>query len=111
MIKRMDNTDKNFYKYMGRIFGSREVQRITYDRIYDDDKKEWIMNMKNNSVVAVVSIKDSIMKNILKEVYPEVSAGTVTRTYQNEYISAGYKIVDEKKNFLIISGGKEDGKN
>ncbi len=37
MIKRMRNTDRGFYGYMGRIFGSRQVQRDTGDRFYDDE--------------------------------------------------------------------------
>lgn len=117
MIKRMNNTDKDFYKYMGRIFGSREVQRKTSDRIFDDNGKEWIMNIEKNIILAVVSVKDSVIKNvyaedvnvlqeILKEIYAEVSTSTVTKVYQNEYSSAGYEVIEEKKNFLIIKGGK-----
>lgn len=112
MIKRMINTDKDFYKYMGQIFGSREVQRKTFDRIYDDSGKEWIAKIEKNAIIAVVSVKDSLVKNvyaedtnslaeILKEIYLEVDTGTVTKIYRKEYISAGYKIVEEKKNFLI----------
>lgn len=117
MIKRMINSDKDFYKYMGRIFESREVENITFDRIYDDNDKEWIMEIQNNIVIGVVSIKDSIIKNVyaedryslvevLKEVYKEVATGIVTKVYRNEYISAGYEIIEEKKNFLKIKGGK-----
>lgn len=67
-IKRVTNSDKNFYKYIGRIFGSREVQRITSDHIYDNADKE-------------------------------------------KYISTGYKIIEEKKNFLTIRGGKNIEQN
>lgn len=122
MIKRMFNTDKDFYKYMGNIFGSREVQRITSDRIYDDSGKEWVMEIQNNTIIAVISLKDSVIKNvyaedtdslveILKEIYLEVDMGIVTKVYQKEYVSAGYKIVGEKKNFLIIKGGKSIEQN
>lgn len=122
MTKRMINTDKDFYKYMGNIFGSREVQRKTSDRIYDDNGKEWIMKIEKNAVIAVASVKDSVIKNvyakdtnslveILEEIYLEVDTGTVTRIYQKEYVSAGYKIVEEKKNFLTIKGGKNIEQN
>lgn len=122
MIKRMTNAHKDFYKYMGHIFGSREVQRKTFDRIYDDSDKEWIMKIEKNAVVAVVSVKDSVIKNvyaedmdslieILKEIYQEVDTGTVTKVYQKEYISAGYKVIDENKNFLTIRGGKNIEQN
>lgn len=122
MIKRITNTDKDFYKYMGNIFGSREVQRITSDRIYDDSGKEWVMKIQDNTITAVISLKDSVIKNvytedtdslveILKEIYLEVDIGIVTKAYQKEYISAGYKIVGEKKNFLTIKGGKSIEQN
>lgn len=118
----MIQTDEDFYKYMGRIFGSREVQRTTSDRIYDDGGKEWIMKIENGVAVAVASTKDSVIKNvyaedadslveILKEIYPEVDTGVVTRAYQKEYVSAGYEMVEEKKNFLVIRGGKKIGQN
>ena len=32
----MDNKQENFYTYMGKVFGSRIVQKQTNDRIYDD---------------------------------------------------------------------------
>lgn len=107
---------------MGNIFGSREVQRITSDRIYDDSGKEWVMKIQDNTITAVISLKDSVIKNvyaedtdslveILKEIYLEVDIGIVTKAYQKEYISAGYKIVGEKKNFLTIKGGKSIEQN
>ena len=42
MIKSINNNNPDFYKYMGKIFGSRKVQRDTEDRFYDDNEKEWI---------------------------------------------------------------------
>lgn len=117
MQKRMSNTDRDFYKYMGKIFGSRQVQRDTGDRFYDDDGKEWIIDVQNGNVMSVVSIKDSTIKNVyaddifslidvLKQIYPEVSGGTVPIAYQEAYTAADYEIANEKKNFLIIRGGK-----
>lgn len=122
MIKRMKNTDKEFYEYMGKIFGSRQVQRDTSDRFYDDDGKEWIINIDKNTVIAVVSAKDSVIKNVyaedafalidvLKEIYPEVSTGIVTSVYKEMYTAAGYEIIGEKKNFLTIKGGRGNEKN
>ena len=117
MIKRMSNDAPEFYGYMGRVFGSRKVQKETADRFYDDDEKDWIVGIEENAVASVVSIKDSCIKNVyvedvlslicvLKEVFAEVSGGTVPIAYRNAYIEAGYEILQEKKNFLIIKGGK-----
>lgn len=64
MIKRMNNSDRGFYGYMGKIFGSRQVQRDTGDRFYDDDGKEWIFDMTNGIVLSVASVKDSVIKNV-----------------------------------------------
>lgn len=111
MRKRMFNTDSGFYKYMGKIFGSREIQRVTSDRFYDDDGKEWIMEISQNVVIAIISVKDSVIKNvyaedvfclaeILKEMRPEISIGIVTNLYREVYATAGYEIVEEKKNFV-----------
>ncbi|MDE5695794.1 MAG: hypothetical protein K2I96_00020 [Lachnospiraceae bacterium] len=122
MLKRMVNTDRDFYKYMGQIFGSRVVQRVTSDRFYDDSGKEWIMEIDKNIVVAVISVKDSIIKNvyaedtlclikILKEIFPEISAGVVPNVYKEMYVTAGFEIIEEKKNFLKIKGGKDIEQN
>ena len=125
MIKRMNNSGRGFYGYMGKIFGSRKVQRETSDRFYDDDEKEWIMDIRNGSVVSVVSIKDTIIKNVytddifslidvLKIVRSEVTGGVVPIIYREAYSTADYKIMEEKKNFLEIKGGMVDersGKN
>lgn len=122
MIKRMNNTDPAFYGYMGKIFGSRKVQKETSDRFYDDDGKEWILHIDKKSVTAVVSVKDNIIKNvyaedafalmeILREIYREICKGLVPISYKEMYAGAGYKIVEEKKNFLEIKGGKEVGEN
>lgn len=117
MVKRMKNTDPGFYGYMGKIFGSRRVQRDTADRFYDDDEKEWIIDVTGKTVNSVISVRASKMKNvyaedvfsliaILEKVYPEVSGGTVPIIYQEAYTAAGYQVVAEKKNFVIIKGGK-----
>lgn len=99
MIKRMKNIDHGFYEYMGRIFGSRQVQRDTGDRFYDDDGKEWIIDVRNGNVMSVVSIKDSVIKNVyaddifslidvLKSIHAEVTGGTVPIAYQEAYTAA-----------------------
>ncbi len=120
MIKRMVNTDRGFYGYMGKIFGSREIQRETADRFYDDDGKEWVLDIGKGKVLSVVSVKDSVLKNVytedafslvrvLGEVYGEVYAGTVPAIYREMYAAAGYTVTGEKKNFLVVRGGRADG--
>lgn len=121
MVKKIKNSDKGFYGYMGKIFGSRAVQRETNDRFYDDDGKDWILSIYKGAVVAVVSVKGDIIKNVYAEdtfalmdilsmIYPDVCGGTVPICYKEIYAGVGYRIAEEKKNFLKIVGGK-NGKN
>ena len=64
MIIKMNNKDEKFYYYMGRIFGSRIIQRQTNDRIYDDSDKEWYLNIEDERVVAFVSLTNNTIKNV-----------------------------------------------
>lgn len=116
MIKKMTNKDSNFYKYMGEIFGSREIQRETSDRFYDDDGKEWFLYMELGVTLSVVSVKENVIKNvyscernslisILKQIYPDISSGIVPKIYENSYIDAGYTVSESNVNFVKIKGG------
>ena len=73
MIIKMNNKEEKFYQYMGRIFGSRTIERQINDRIYDDDNKEWYVYIEEEKVMALVSISKNVMKNIYttKEKYLE----------------------------------------
>ncbi len=113
----MTNKDENFYKYMGKIFGSRLIQNQINDRIYDDDNKMWYIYLEDEKVVAFVSLSNDIIKNVygtkedslqelLKEVKEEnkIKDSTVTILYEDLYKKVGFKV--EKgiyKNFVVIS--------
>ena len=64
MIVKMTNKDEKFYQYMGRIFGSRVIEKQTNDRIYDDNDKEWYIALEENKVKAFVSISQNKIKNV-----------------------------------------------
>lgn len=117
MIIKMNNKDEKFYYYMGKMFGSRIVQKQTNDRIYDDNDKEWYMYIEDDRVVSFVSIANNTIKNIytikdsylletLKMIKKETKIGesVVPNLYKKLYIEAGFKInhVDNLKNFIII---------
>lgn len=117
MVVKMNNKSEKFYEYMGKIFGSRLIQNQTNDRIYDDDSKIWYMYIKDEKVVAFVSISNDIIKNVygvkekaLKEVLEEVrkenkiNFSTVTNIYEELYAEAGFKVsrTDSLKNFVVI---------
>lgn len=120
-MQRIKNTDTGFYDIVGPVFGSRKIQRVTKDRFYDDDEKEWIVQLDSNkNVIYAISIIDGIIKNIysespeattdaLKEIYNEISYGVVPVVYKNLYISAGYEIEESVMvNFVKIVGGKHE---
>lgn len=117
MIMEMNNKTEGFYNYMGKIFGSRIVQRQINDRIYDDNDKEWYVYIEDERVVACVSllnrviknvytIKDSYLEEILAEIKKEIKIkeSIVPNTYTKLYENAGFKInkADSMKNFVII---------
>ncbi len=117
MIVKVTNKSENFYQYMGKIFGSRLIEKQTNDRIYDDDNKLWYLYLEENKVMAFVSISKNVIKNIYatKEKYLEktlekvkeentITYSIVTRYYLNTYEKAGFKVSKNQdyKNFTII---------
>lgn len=116
-IIKIDNKDEEFYSYMGKMFGSRIVQRQTNDRIYDDNDKEWYLYIEDERVVAFVSISNATMKNvytirdnylieILKVIRKEIKIkeSIVPNLYKSIYLNAGFKInqMNTLKNFIMI---------
>ena len=65
MILKLTNKSKNFYAHLGRVFGSREVQRVTGDRFYDDDDKVWFIYYNRGNPDTFVSVqKNTIHMNV-----------------------------------------------
>ncbi len=125
MILKMTNKDEDFYKYMGKFFGSRIVEKQTNDRIYDDPYKTWYIYIYDERPVAFVSIERNAIKNIytIKEKYLEellneimrerkISSSIVTNLYLELYRKLGFEFLEGEsyKNFVVIytSKMKED---
>ena len=117
MILKITNKDENFYKYMGKFFGSRTIEKQINDRIYDDDNKEWYIYLKEDKVLAFVSISKNVRNNIYttKEEYLEellkkikkeniITYSIVNKNYMEIYEKCGFKIKEEGgyKNFIMI---------
>ena len=117
MVLKITNKDKKFYEYMGKIFGSRLIEKKINDRIYDDDGKQWYIYLENNKVMAFVSISKNVIKNIytVKEEYLEkilkqivkentITYSVVAKCYMEIYKKCGFKINEQTtyKNFVII---------
>lgn len=116
MILKMNNKSENFYSIMGSFFGSRIVQNVTNDRIYDDNNKEWYIYFNDDTPVCFVSISADVIKNIysskddalielLNYVKKEIKIkdSIVTKTYLDVYNKCNFIIVDsDYKNFVKI---------
>ena len=117
MILKMTNRDEDFYKYMGRFFGSRIVERQTNDRIYDDPNKLWyiyindekpvaFVSMEKNAIKNIYTIKDKYLEELLEEIMCEnkISSSIVTNLYLEIYHKCGFEFLDTNnyKNFVII---------
>lgn len=117
MILKMTNKDEDFYKYMGKFFGSRIVEKQTSDRIYDDPNKLWYIYVNEEKAVAFVSIEKNAIKNIytikekyleelLKEIMHErkISSSIVTNLYLELYRKLGFEFLEGEsyKNFVVI---------
>lgn len=122
MIKQLTNSDKNFYKFLGPIFGSRIVERKTKDRFYDDDNKLWYLYLNKGTSDTFVSVKDNIIKNVwtenkdhlinvLKVLYPITHISIVPGIFKEEFEACDFNIVEETGNFIHVLGGLTDEKN
>lgn len=118
MIITMTNQDENFYKYMGKYFGSRIVQSQTKDRLYDDNEKIWYLNMnEDKKILAFGSIVDRMIKNLytneindlvllLQKITSDIKLlpSTVPLCYEDAYKACNLKItrLGTYKNFVVI---------
>lgn len=118
VVLKMTNKSKNFYEYMGKIFGSRIIQNQTNDRIYDDDNKIWYVALEDDRAMAFVSVVNDVIKNVyaskekcLTKVLTavkndiKIKPSTVTNLYVDIYKNAEYNVEepDTYKNFVVIS--------
>ena len=125
MILKMNNQDKDFYKYMGPIFGSRKVEAETRDRIYDDDNKIWYLytNQKSKKVLSLVSVSTNVIKNVyttdekylielLKEVQQDISikSSVVPIVYKDIYKEIGLTVteINGYKNYISVRGDDDE---
>ena len=117
MVLKITNKDEKFYQYMGKFFGSRLVEKVTNDRIYDDSNKQWYIYLTDESVMAFVSISKNVIKNIyskkpeyLEELLNYIKTDThvtysiVTNCYEEVYQKCEFKVFKNEtyKNFVTI---------
>lgn len=122
MILKLTNKSKNFYAHLGRIFGSREVQRVTGDRFYDDDEKIWYLYYQRGVPDTFVAVQDDRIKNVWTEktehlttVLSEINKQNRIResivpvVFKDAYKKSGFKLMNNGyKNFIKIRGDKDE---
>lgn len=119
MIIKITNKSKNFYAHLGRVFGSREIERLTNDKAYDDDGKDWYVYYKRGTPVVFVSVIDGVIKNVwgedrkrlvdvLKKIKTDlpIKNSVVTKYFEDEYIKAGFTVENKSRNFINIRSGE-----
>ena len=117
MIINMNNKSENFYVHLGKLFGSRNIESFTRDRIYDDNDKEWYIYYDKGRASAFVSIKNNKVKNvysenkknlvaILQEVNKEekIKSSIVPKVFIQQYKEAGFAVKEHSLNFIEIRG-------
>lgn len=115
MIIKLTNKSKNFYSHLGRIFGSREVERKTGDRFYDDDEKVWYLYYNRGNPDTFVSVKNDVIKNVwaenrehlvevLKKIIQEINVKecVVPSLFKEEYVAVGFVVEENSKQFVKI---------
>ncbi|MGG3987666.1 hypothetical protein [Bacillus smithii] len=122
MILKLTNKSKNFYANLGKVFGSREVQKITGDRFYDDDNKIWYVYYSRGNPDTFVSVQSDKIKNVwtehknhlievLNQINKEIDVmeSVVPAVFKDEYEKAGFLILGNGyKNFIRIRGEESD---
>lgn len=122
MILKLTNKSKNFYAHLGKVFGSREVQKVTGDRFYDDDNKTWYVYYNRGDPDTFVSVQDNKIKNVwtenrkhliavLKQINKELSVkeSVVPAVFKDEYENSGFLILGNGyKNFIKIRGDQNE---
>ena len=119
-ILRLTHESKEFYKYMGPVFGSRKIQRETGDRFYDDEGKIWFVAIVKGYVAAAISVKNRTIKNmygsdkeiteLITEAEAEADGGIVPAIYSDACVAAGYVAVPHSNKFIKIMKGDNNGK-
>ncbi len=112
MIRILTHNDADFYHLLGPVFGSRQIEKITRDRFYDDAGKIWyVLPDQGAASVMGATIKnfyaenpeaaDAILEMMIKK-HAQLN-GIVPRIYQAEFEKAGFTVIEYKRNFMEVT--------
>ena len=89
MIIKMNNKHSDFYSYMGKFFGSRIVQTVTKDRIYDDIAKfaGYGFNKSHSVAYATISYQMAFLKAYYYKEFILVLLNKASKNEVNRYLN------------------------
>lgn len=122
-IRTMSNVHPEFYRLIGPLMGSREVEREVGIRLYDDEDKEWYTAWQGAAFVGVASIRGSVVSDCYVKPHfrcrgaltamvqsiimnhPGKLRATCTKLSAGVFAEAGFKLVSQTKNFYKMELG------
>jgi hypothetical protein len=118
-IKNLTNVSPDFYKYMGKVFGSRFIEKQIGIKVYDDANKNWVIATRENQIIGFCSLKSKTVSDCF--VYPEYRLSGVFDLMLDElmksngnyravctimsvraFLKRGFKIAKQTKNFIYV---------
>ena len=110
-IRKITREDSDFYSVMGPVFGSRDIERASHDRFYDDPGKIWYVS--ENAVASTLhhTIRNFYAKNIVSAL-PLIKGmmaehgklvGIVPRKHLEAFRECGFFVKEHSKNFIEVS--------
>jgi len=116
----LSRDNKDFYRLMGPVFGSRTIAKEIGIHAYDDQDKEWFVLMDGCVIYGCASLRgglisdcyvkpahrgqgyfSAILKRVLMEPVP-VFRATCTPASVTAFLSAGFNVVGKTKNFTRV---------
>ena len=119
-IRTMSNVHPDFYRLIGPLMGSRQVEREVGIRLYDDEDKEWYVAWVDGFFAGVASVRGPVVSDcyvrpayrnngaltamltsIVKD-HPVALRATCTAMSAGVFAQAGFKLKKQTKNFYFM---------
>lgn len=116
-ILRLERTSRDFYIYMGPIFGSRIIEKETGDRFYDDAEKMWYVapgrgaaSMRSGILRNFWAADDETAQELVEAMVLDNRrlSGVAARRYENAFKTHGFTVQSYRKNFIEVYMSEKD---
>lgn len=119
-VKTLSRKNKDFYRLLGPIFGSRKVAKEIGINVYDDSDKEWFVAMDGEVLIGLASLRGSIISDcyvrpnyrragIFKMLLAQVLLVPIpvfrancTSLSLGAFLAQGFHIISKTKNFTKV---------